>query len=327
MKALVLDRPGTPDTLRITDIPHPNPDAGEVRVRVHAVALNPVDYKLAQRGHPAWSYPFVLGLDVAGTIDALGPAVHGWQVGERVFYHGNLARPGGYAEYAITMAHVLARIPDDVSFIDAAALPCAGFTAYQSIFHKLHVAAGQTVLVQGGAGGVGGFAVQLAAYAGATVIASASQRHFGYVQQLGAHQMIDYNVEDVAARVQALTNGRGVDGIVDTVSKASATTGLDMLAFGGGIACVAALPDFSRIQPFAKAVSVHEIALGGAHLSGDRVAQEDLARIGTAMIDLVRTQRISALVQQVIPLEAVPDGLQRLAERHVQGKIVAQVVA
>ena len=115
MKALVLDQPGTevhtlskdeierrvPDRLHIMEISKPDPAAGEVRVRVHAAGLNPVDYKIARSGHPNWQYPFVLGLDVAGTIDAVGPGVEGWQVGDRVFYHGDLSRPGGFAEIGL----------------------------------------------------------------------------------------------------------------------------------------------------------------------------------------------------------------------------------
>ena len=166
MKALVMDQPGPPNQWYIADIDQPEPNAGEVRVRVHAAGLNPADYKIAAGGHPAWQYPFVIGLDVAGTIDALGPDVAGWQIGDRVFYHGDFSRPGGYADYSITKAHAITAIPEGISFIEAAALPCAGLAAYQSIFRKLHLQPGQTVLVQGGAGGVGGFAVQLATHVG-----------------------------------------------------------------------------------------------------------------------------------------------------------------
>ena len=101
MKALVLDKPGKLDALRITDISVPVPGPGEVRVKVESVGLNPVDYKLADSGYPEWEYPFILGLDVAGTIESLGEAVLDWKVGDDVFYHGDLSRPGGYAEYAM----------------------------------------------------------------------------------------------------------------------------------------------------------------------------------------------------------------------------------
>lgn len=324
MKALVLDKPGQPNTLYMTDLPQPVPGEGEVRVRVEAVSLNPVDYKLARAGHPAWSYPFVLGLDVAGTIDAVGTGVDSWQVGDRVFYHGNLARPGGFAEYTVTVAHVMAKIPPEVSFVDAAAIPCAGLTAYQALFRKLHLQAEQTILVQGGAGGVGGFAVQLATHIGATVITTASQHNFDNVKQLGAIHAIDYRQEDVKQRVLEITNGRGVDAILDTVSSASATMGAELLAFGGGLACIAGMPDFSKVS-FDKAISIHAIMLGGVYFSGDQTAQQDLARMAEEMIALVAEKKIDPLVSQVITLDEIPTGLTQLAGRHVHGKIVAEV--
>ena len=325
MKAVVLDRPGRPSTLRMDDIAVPEPGEGEVRVRVWAVGLNPVDYKMAAGGHPAWYYPFVLGLDVAGRIDALGPGVTGWQIGDRVFYHGNLSRPGGFAEYVVTVAHVLARIPERVPFVSAAAVPCAGLTAYQALMRRLHVQAGETVLVQAGAGGVGGFGVQLAAQAGARVITTASARNFDYVRGLGAAEVIDYRLEDVHERVMALTDGRGVDGVVDTISGESATEGTQMLAFGGGLTAVAGLPDFAQV-PFHKGLSIHAIMLGGAYFNGGWAAQSELAQMGEEMIGMVAAGKIDPMAGEVIELEEVPAGLEKLAGRHVRGKIVAEVV-
>ena len=327
MKALVMDQPGPPNQWYITDIDKPEPDAGEVRVRVHAAGLNPADYKIAAGGHPAWQYPFVIGLDVAGTIDALWPDVADWKIGDRVFYHGDFSRPGGYAEYTTTKAYVITPIPEGVSFTEAAALPCAGLAAYQSIFRKLHLQAGQIALVQGGAGGVGGFAVQLASHVGAIVFATASVRNFDYVKNLGAEVVIDYQTEDVGQRVLELTNGRGVEAVINTVSQETTTSDLELLAFNGAIACVDSLPDFSYVRPFAKALSIHEIALGVAHLSGDRMAQEDLARMGWELGALVAQGKISPMLTETISLEAVPEGLTRLAGRHVRGKIVARVIA
>jgi NADPH:quinone reductase-like Zn-dependent oxidoreductase len=325
MKALLLDRPGSPDTLYVSDLPEPHPAAGEVRVRVHAAGLNPADYRFARRGFPRWHYPQILGLDVAGVIDALGADVTQWQVGDAVYYHGDLSKPGGFAEWTIAPAHAIAPLPQDLTFTEAAALPCAGFTAYQCLHHKLHVESGQTILVQAGAGGVGGFAVQLAAAAGLQVIATCSAANVDWVRQLGATDVLDYHAQDIPLEVQRLTNNRGVDAIVDTVSADTATTGLDMLAFGGGIACVAALPDFKHFQSFGKALSVHDIALGGAHLSGDRTAQAQLAQIGRELGKLVSDRTITPMLQEVICLEQIPDGLTRLAQRHVRGKVVAQI--
>ncbi|HEY9873901.1 MAG TPA: zinc-binding dehydrogenase [Candidatus Obscuribacterales bacterium] len=325
MKALVLDQPGSPETLHIAQMPDPLPGEGEVRVNVHAVGLNPADYKFAQRGFRSWRYPFIPGLDVAGTIDSIGKNVTGWKIGDAVYYHGDLSKPGGFAEWAIATAHTIAPLPQNLSFTEAAALPCAGFTAYQTLYRKLHVQQSQTILIHGGAGGVGGFAVQLAALGGLQVISTCSPHNFEWVGQLGAAEVIDYNTEDVASKVYVITKGRGVDAIVDTVSSASATAGLEMLAFGGAIACVNGLPDFSRMKSFGKAISVHDVALGGAHLSGDRVAQSDLAQIGKDFGNLASSHKINPMLQEVIRLEEIPHALARLSQGHARGKIVAQI--
>lgn len=325
MQALLLDEPGPATSLYVGTVPDPHPATGEVRVKVYAAGLNPVDYKLASRGVGRWTYPHILGLDVAGVIDALGAGVTQWQVGDAVYYHGDLSKPGGFAEWAIAPAHAISPLPPSLSFTEAAALPCAGFTAYQSLHHKLHVQRGQTILVQAGAGGVGGFAVQLAAIAGLRVIATCSAGNFGWVHQLGAAEVIDYQTQDVSAVVGELTDGRGVDAIVDTVSSDTATVGLGMLAFGGGIACVAALPDLSQFQSFGRALSVHDIALGGAHLSGDRTAQAQLAQIGRDFGQLVSDRAVIPMLESVISLDEIPQALSRLARCHGRGKIVAQI--
>jgi NADPH:quinone reductase-like Zn-dependent oxidoreductase len=325
MKALVLDKPGTPETLYPSDVEQPKPGPEEVRVKVHAVGLNPVDYKLAASGFPGWSYPVILGLDVAGVIDAVGPGVEEWQPGDPVYYHGDMTKPGGYGQYAIITTKTLAWLPDGLSYTDAAALPCAGFTAYQAIHRKLQVKPGKWILVQGGAGGVGGFAVQLAKAAGLQVIATCSRHNTNFVKDLGATEIIDYQKEDVEAAVREITGGRGVDYIVDTVSSESATKGLNMLAFHGAIACVAGLPDITTVEPNEKAFSVHEVSLGGAYVTGDEQALEDLARIGMEFGALAAKGVVKPMVEETVALEDIPDALVRLSMRHVRGKIVAKI--
>ncbi len=325
MKALVLDKPGSPKSLRPAEVPRPEPAEGEVRVRVQAVGLNPVDYKLAASGFPGWDYPFILGLDVSGIVEAVGPDVAEWEEGDKVYYHGNHCKPGGYAEYAIAPSHIVSWIPEGLTFTQAAALPCAGFTAYQALHRKLHVQPSKTIFIHGGAGGVGGFAVQLSRIAGLKVITSCSSHNFKFVQRLGADEVIDYRSEDVASRVNELTGGRGVDYVIDTVGPDSATESLGVLAYGGQIACIAGLPDITMVTPFEKAFSVHELALGGAYLSGNQSDQEDLAKIAREFGALVGKGRISPMLEQTITLEEIPEALVRLSMRHVRGKIVAEI--
>ncbi len=325
MKALVLDQSGAFENLRIADLPVPDPVAGSVRVKVSAVGLNPVDYKLLLGGHPDWEYPFVLGLDVAGEVNAVGSGVTQWQIGDRVMYHGKLSEHGGYAEYAVAPAHIMARIPDTLTYAQAAAIPCAGLTAYQAIDRKLNLKSGTTILVQAGAGGVGGFAIQLAAMRGATVLTTCSPRNTDYVKQLGATEAIDYHTNDTVEQVLKYTDGRGVDAVIDTVGTETATDALKMLAFGGGLVCIEALPDFEKWSMFDNGISVHEIALGGVHFSNNRRGQEDLGHMAAELSQLVADGQISAMINQTVTLEEIPDALRQIADRHVRGKIVAEI--
>lgn len=324
MKALVLEKPGSPDTLKIAEQPLPDPALGEVRVRVMAVGLNPVDYKTAEWGWPSWKWPHILGLDVAGKIDSVGTNITSWKPGDRVFYHGDLSKPGGYAEFAIAPEHIITRIPDNVTFEDAAAIPCAGYTAWQILSRKIPVRQGETLLVHGGAGGVGGFAIQLGRIKNLKITTTCSAANFTTVKDLGAAHPIDYRSEDVTARVMEITNGRGVDIVINTIDSASATEDIKRLTFGGHLACVAGLPDFDQIEPFTRAISIHESALGGAHFSGDKVAQADLAEIGKELIELVQDGKITSMLSRVISLEEIPKALNDLSRRHVKGKIVAR---
>ena len=325
MKALLLDAVGPVSSLYVGELPVPEPGAGEIQVKVHAVSLNPVDYKLAGRGNENWKWPHVLGLDVAGVVDSVGAGADQWNVGDRVFYHGDLSKAGGFAEYAITTAHTTARIPDSVSFAEAAAIPCAGLTAYEAVVRRLNVQSDHIVWMQGGAGGVGGFGVQICASFGAMVITTASERNHEFVKSLGAAYAIDYGSEDVVARIMEITNGRGVDRVLAAVDETTADQGIEVLAFRGGLATVAGLPQLAE-STFDNARSIHRVAYGGAHTSTNREAQVDLALMAEEMIGLVAEKKIDPMIEQVIGLDDIPEGLAQLETRHVRGKIVAELV-
>ncbi len=324
MKALLLNQPGPVSDLNIGELPTPEPEPNEIRVKVHAVSLNPVDYKLAGRGNDNWTWPHVLGLDVAGVVDAVGSDVVQWKPGDRVFYHGDLTRSGGFAEYATTTAHTTAKIPNSISFAEAAAIPCAGLTAYEAVVRRLDVQPEHTVWMQGGAGGVGGFAIQICAHIGATVITTASEHNHEFVKSFGADHAIDYNNENVVKAIMAITNGRGVDRVLGAVDTNTANEGIEVLKFRGGLACVAGMPTITDTT-FAGAKSIHNIAYGGAHTSTNRAAQLDLARMAEEMITLVADKKIDPMIEQTISLEEIPEGLAQLQTRHVKGKIVAEI--
>lgn len=326
MKAIIQNGPVEALALVLGDVPEPRiPSASfiKIKIKIKAVGLNPVDYKLAKSGNDAWTYPHVLGLDFAGEVVEVAEDVTNLAVGDRVFGHGSLAEQGCFAEYYITTAHTVSKMPAGLTFIDAAALPCAAFTAYQALFRKLKVEAGETILVNGAAGGVGQFAVQLAKHAGLRVFATCSQADVEWVKALGADVVLDYRSPDVYQVMREQNGGRGFDYIIDTAGRA--TEMLALLACNGALACVAALPDFTKFKAFPMALAVHAVALGGAHLSGDRRAQEDLAKIGDELAALVAQGSIKPMVEQVVPMSEIPQALHLLSQGGVRGKIVATI--
>ncbi|MFC0187532.1 zinc-binding dehydrogenase [Fictibacillus aquaticus] len=325
MKALLLHDKGLWKEMKVEEIETPKPGKGEILVEVHAAGLNLVDYKTGTNGNPNWSYPHILGLDVAGTVAEKGEGVTQWKIGDRVVYHADLTKKGGFAQFTVTTAHTVSRIPDNVSFETAAALPTAGYTAYQALFRKLPFNNVNSILIHGGAGGVGGFAVQMAKLEGKTVISTASAHNHDYVKSLGADYVIDYREENVTEKVKELTGGLGVDAVVDAVSRQSATDSLDALAYMGHIVHIAGAPDYTKTTPFTKVFSYHEIALGAGHQSGDINAEKDFAVIGDEMLKLVSEGKLDAMLKEVISLEEVPAALERLSERHVKGKMVAKI--
>lgn len=319
MRALIQRESG--GAFEFADIPVPDVPAGFVRVRVSACGLNPVDVGLSRRGGAISTWPHVLGLDVAGIVDAIGEGVVGWRVGDRVACHVDLRRDGGFAEFALADADAMARIPDEVAFVDAAALPCAGMTARQAVIDRLRVGSGDSVLVTGANGGVGGFAVQLASQAGATVIALASAHH-DRARRLGADAVIDYRRPDVHEAVRAACGGEGLDAVVDTVGADSATDWLRTLAHSGGIACIAARADITAVPAFTTAPSVHEIALGAAYSSGRVKDRRRLSHSLAHLLDLVAEGELDPMVTRVICLDEVPAALDEIAQGHTIGKIV-----
>ncbi|RKP57905.1 quinone oxidoreductase [Pararobbsia silviterrae] len=222
MQALVLDRYNGP--LEWKTLTKPEPAPGQVRVRIAASGLNPLDTKIraGQAAHAKHPLPLVLGIDMAGVVDAVGPGVSAFEIGDAVYgmTGGVGGIQGSLAEYAVVDADLLAIKPANLSMREAAALPLAFITAYLGIVDRARVQADQTVLVQGGAGGVGHVAAQLARALGATVFATASARDHAYLASLGAIP-IDYRSQSVEQYVAACTQGAGFDVVVDTVGGAS----------------------------------------------------------------------------------------------------------
>ena len=187
-----------PDSLLDLDLPKPEADGRDLLVRVEAVSVNPVDTKIRAPGKPARTTPLVLGWDAAGVVDAVGPAVSRFKPGDQVFYAGDITRPGSHSEYHLVDERIVGRRPRSLTVEEAAAFPLVSITAYEALFERFGIdidgrCAGQTLLVIGGAGGVGSMAVQLGKLAGLTVLATASRAESAaWARQLGADHIVDH---------------------------------------------------------------------------------------------------------------------------------------
>src|ERR1700731_3352773 len=203
MKAVFIDRFGGPEVLTYGDQPDPLAGPGQVVVDVVAASVNGADWRVRAGQYAEAKFPLVLGRDFSGTVAALGAGVNDLAVGDAVFGVLEAGREGAYAEKLAITAAIIAKKPDALSHIDAAALALTGLTAIISIETTLKLQRGETILIQGGAGGVASFAIQLAKHLGARVITTTSAANADYVRGLGADEVIDYNAQDFTGAVRA----------------------------------------------------------------------------------------------------------------------------
>ena len=335
MRALVLHQHGADGLNLETGFPDPVPNEGDVVLRVRAASLNYHDV-FTCRGMPGIriAMPAIMGLDVAGEIVGLGAGVDGWKVGDRVLgdpinrVEGGLTGEtvhGGLAEYCRLRAHQLIRIPDGVGFEAAAALPCAYGTARRMMVTKGRVAASEKVLILGASGGVGVCCVQLAKLAGATVIAATSSAEkAARLRALGADDIIDYTQEDFVEAIYARYgkparrgpgSDRGVDVVVNYTGGDTWTKSLRILRVGGRLLTCGATAGYDPPEDI-RYIWTFELQI----LGSNGWAREDL----TALLDLVQSGQLQAVIDDVFPLERAAEALMRLENRQVFGKLVVR---
>lgn len=308
MKAVRIHEYGGPEVLRLEDAPVPVPAAGEVLIRVHAAGINPVDWKIREgrlRGRVEHRLPLVLGWDVAGVIEVLGPGVTLFKIGDALYARPDIARDGGYAEYIAVRASEVALKPKSLDFIHAAAVPLAGLTAWQALFDAAKLAAGQSILIHAGAGGVGSYAVQFAHWKGARVIATASARNADLVRSLGADQVIDYTQTRFEDEVQDL------DVVFDTVGEEVQQRSWQVLKKGGILVSILAL-------------TVPDDAAARGLRSAYVFVQPNAAQLGQ-IAELIDTGHVKPVVEIVLPLSEVRRAHILSQSRHARGKIVLRV--
>ncbi|MBF6449956.1 zinc-binding dehydrogenase [Nocardia elegans] len=313
MRAAVLREFGGPEALTVRDVDTPRPGPGEVLVRVRASSANPVD-GIIRRGlaNPNLALPAVIGSDVAGEVEQVGDGVTDVAVGDAVYYTSELASGGGaYAQYHVAAASIVAPKPTSLSFAEAAAIPLAGGTAWEAIVRRLGVRPGQTVLVHGGSGGVGTFAVQFARAAGASVLATAGADHQQLLRDLGATP-IDYKSEDFVEVARTHTDGTGVDAVLDTVGGENVGRSCAATRDGGRIATI--LGPEGRLDDLYQ----RNQTLYGIFLSRER-------RRLTEMTPLFERGLVHPRIAKTMPLDDIVAIHERLDEGHNAGKLVIDV--
>jgi NADPH:quinone reductase-like Zn-dependent oxidoreductase len=317
MKAIIIDGYGGSDRLRLAEQPDPRPDAGEILVRVHAAAVNPVDWKIRRgelRLFVRLRFPYIPGGDIAGEVVGVGPGASRFQPGEAVVAFVDPRRGGGYAELAAVKESAAALKPRSLGFAEAAALPIAGGTALQALRDVAGLGEGGSVLINGGAGGVGHFAVQIAKALGAKATATCGPSHVAFVESLGADAVIDYSREDFTRRTERF------DVVFDAVAKSSFGACRHLLEPGGTY--VTTLPDPGVL--FWGAVQSIAGLLGRAQRAKFLMVRPegaDLAFLG----QLADQGRLRPILDRTLPLERAREAQDASEGGHVQGKIVLEI--
>ncbi len=330
MKAAHIYAYGDPDVFRVEDAPEPLPGPRDLLVRVRASSVNPVDCKTrvgSQRAINRKRMPAILGLDVSGEVCAVGAEVTRFEVGDSIYASPNHRRPGTYAEYVAIDEREAAKKPANLTHEEAASIPLVGLTVYNALVTGTALKEGETVLVQGGSGGVGTFAVQYARHLGARVVATCSARNVELVTSLGAHQVVDYTetaFEDVLQEVDVVLDAVGGD-----VERRS----LQVLRRGGRMSTLASgLPGFSkRYGPYLGfAVTVASLArrIAAARLRGVRqhmaLRRADGEELAT-LTPLLEQGVVRPVVDRVLPLADIAEAHRYIETGRARGKVVISV--
>jgi NADPH2:quinone reductase len=315
MRAMILPRFGGPELFEQRDVPAPTPGPGELLVRIVASGTNPVDAKIRASG--SWAGvtpPAIIGYDASGVVEGLGAGVKGVKAGDEVYFTPEiLGNPHGtYAEQTVVPAAIVAPKPRGLTHVEAAAIPLAAGTAWDALVRRLAVRPGETVLVHGGAGGVGTFAIQIARAAGARVIATAGPENQATLRELGADVCVDYRRDDPAAVALRETGGAGVDAVLSTVGGDTIVRSLPATRPGGRLATILGVSgDLSALYP-------RNLTLHGVFLTREGQRLRELAA-------LVEQGKLRPVVDAVLPLAKVGEAHRRLDSGHGRGKVVLEL--
>jgi NADPH:quinone reductase-like Zn-dependent oxidoreductase len=305
MKAVFIERFGGPEVLTYGERPDPLAGPSQVVVDVAAASVNGADWRVRAGQYSNAQFPLILGRDFSGTVSAVGEGVHDLKIGDAVFGVLEAGREGAYAEKLAIAAAIIAKKPDAVSDAEAAAVALTGLTAVISIETTLKLARSETILIQGGAGGVASFAIQFAKHIGARVITTTSADNLDYVRGLGADEVIDYNAQDFTRAVS------GCDAVFDTVGGEVAQKSFAVLRPGGRAAFIASgaqapTPDRGDVTSLRPAVGR---------------SRPPLERVG----QLISSGAVRPPEIKLFPLSQAAEAHRISEGRHFRGKLVFQV--
>ena len=260
MKAMILNSFGGPESFELREVPKPVPQAGQVLVRVHATSINPLDFQVRRGDYSDLvPLPTITGHDISGVVEAVGPGVTGFVPGDEVWYTPQIFDgPGSYAEYHVAAESIIGRKPPTLSHLEAASLTLVGGTAWEALVVRAALRVGESILIHGGAGGVGHVAIQLAKAIGAKVFTTVRESNGEFVRGLGADVVIDYEKEDYGDAVLRETGGNGVDVVFDTIGGDTLSRSPDVLAqLGRMVSIVDIAQPQNVIQAWGKNASYH----------------------------------------------------------------------
>lgn len=325
MKAILYDTPGSADQLYLGETQKPVPEADELLVRVAATALNRADLMQREgRYPPPPGVSKILGLELAGTVEAVGAGVTGWQPGDRVC---GLLPGGGYAEYAVLPHRMAMPVPPVLSFTEAAAIPEVFLTAFQALRWIGKVEAGQRVLIHAGASGVGTAAIQLAQAMGATPFVTASAGKHEVCLKLGAATAIDYRREDFADRVQELTDGQGVNLVIDFIGAPYFERNIKVLSMDGGLVLLSMLggqyvEGFNLTELFRKRARIEASTLRSRSVEYKIRLTQDFA---ASMLPLFQERQLKPVIDSVYEWSDVKAAHEHMEANKNIGKIVLNI--
>jgi len=317
MKAIRVSEYGGPSVLKLEEVPTPPPGPHQVLVRAHAVGINPVDtYLRSNTDNRGPKLPYTPGADAAGVVEAVGSGVTGFKAGDRIYVGGSVT--GSYAELCLCEQAQVHPLPGNVSCAQGAAMNVPYATAYHALFNRGHGRAGETVLVHGASGGVGIAGVQLARAGGMTVFGTAgTDRGRRLVAEQGAHHALDHTAPGYLDELTALTNGRGVDVVLEMLANVNLQKDLGAIAMGGRIVVIG---NRGTVELNPRAAMNKDAAILGMALFHASPAQ--LAGIHAALVEGLRNGTLRPVIAQEFPLAEASRAHEAVLETGHHGKIV-----